>query len=127
VASDHAWLLVYDGQCAFCERCVALVQRWDRGGRVRAVPLQHTEAWQGTPGLTRSGLEQAMHLVSPRGQVFAGAGAAAPLLRVLPGGRILAAGLEIPFVRRAAAVVYAWVARHRHRLGCASPVCHRGD
>jgi acetyl esterase len=120
-------LLVYDGQCHFCDHCVALIRRWDGAGRVTAVPYQDTAAWAGIPGLSRDALEHAMHLVSPTGEVFAAAAAAPPLLRLLPGGRILAAPLALPAAGRIAAAVYRWVARHRHRLGCTSPACHRGD
>jgi len=121
------WLLVYDGQCSFCQRCVGLVQRWDRAGRVVAVPFQDVAAWQGVSGLSGEALAAAMHLVSPAGRVYAGAAAAAPLVRLLPGGAVVAALLDLPGVGPVASGAYRWVARHRHRLGCASPVCHRGD
>jgi acetyl esterase len=120
-------MLVYDGECRFCVRCVDLIRKWDGAGRVTAVPYQDTAAWDGIPGLSREALERAMHLVSPVGGVFAGAAAAPPLLRLLPGGRILAGPLALPAAGRVAAAAYRWVARHRHRLGCASPACHRGD
>jgi len=121
------WMLVYDGECPFCRRCVGLVRRWDRARRVELVPFQATESWEGTAGLSRPALERAMHLVSPAGRVYAGAAAAPPLLGLLPGGALLAAPLAWPGAERLAVAVYHWVARHRHRLGCASPVCRRGD
>jgi len=121
------WTLVYDGQCGFCRRWVDAVRRWDRADLVRAVSLQDTAAWEGLPGLTRAALEQAVHLVSPDGRAYAGAAAAAPLLRLLPGGRVLAAPLGLPGVPRLADAAYRWVARHRHRDGCGSPACRRGD
>ena len=42
--STREWTLIYDGDCAFCRRCVALLERWDRRGRVRAVPFQAEDA-----------------------------------------------------------------------------------
>jgi len=120
-------MLVYDGACPFCKQCVGLVRRWDRARRVALVPFQATASWEGTPGLSRPALERAMHLVSPAGQVYAGAAAAFPLLRLLPGGALLAAPLAVPGAERLAAAAYRWVARHRHRLGCASSACRRGD
>lgn len=123
----HSWILVYDGQCAFCRRWVAAVRRWDRSAQVRAVPLQDGAAWSGLPGLTRPALEEAVHLAAPDGRVWAGAAVARPLLALLPGGRLLAAPLALPGAQRLAAAAYRWVARHRHRDGCASPACRRGD
>lgn len=119
-------MLVYDGQCRFCECCVGLVRRWDVAGRVIAVPFQDAAAWREGPGLSREALETAMHLVSPAGRVYAGAAAAAPLLRLLPGGWVIAAPLGLPGIGRVASAAYRWVARHRHRMGCASPACRRG-
>ncbi len=124
---SHPWTLVYDGECGFCRRWVAAVRRWDRAGRVRAVPLQDGAAWEDLPGLTRPALEQAVHLVSPDGRVFAGAAAAPPLLALLPWGRILALPLALPGAGRVAAAGYGWIARHRHRDGCGSAACRRGD
>ena len=124
---QHPWLLVYDGQCPFCVSCVAVVRRWVGAQRIRPVPLQDERAWGGTPGLARPALERAMHLVAPDGRVFVGAEALAPLLRLLPRGGVWAAPLSLPGANRLAGVVYRWVARRRHRRGCASPVCRRGD
>jgi len=91
------------------------------------VTLQDEREWNGTPGLARPALERAMHLVAPDGRVFVGAEGIAPLLRLLPRGGIWAAPLALPGANRLAGAVYRWVARRRHRLGCASPVCRRGD
>jgi predicted DCC family thiol-disulfide oxidoreductase YuxK len=121
------WTLVYDGECRFCGRWVALIRRWDRSARVRAVAFQDAAAWEALPGLSRPVLESAVHLVSPEGRVYAGAAAAAPLLRLLPAGRLVAAPLRLPGAAGVAAATYRWVARHRHRLGCGSSSCRRGE
>jgi acetyl esterase len=121
------WTLVYDGECRFCGRWVALIRRWDRSARLHAVPFQDAAAWAALPGLSRPALESAVHLVSPQGRVYAGAAAATPLLGLLPGGRLAAAPLRLPGAAGVAAAAYGWVARHRHRLGCGSAICRRGD
>lgn len=124
---SHPWTLIYDGQCGFCRRWVGAVRRWDRFARVRVVPFQDGDAWQGVPGLALPALEEAVHLIGPDDRVYAGAAAARPLLALLPGGRWLAAPLALPGAQRLASAAYRWVARHRHRDGCASSACHRGD
>ena len=124
---EDRWTLVFDGQCRFCVAWVNRVRRRDRRGRLRLVPLQDEAAWSGVRGLTRASLERAVHLVSPAGRVYAGAAAAGPLLRLLPGGRVVAAPLALPGAERIAAAVYAWIARRRHRLGCGSKACSRHD
>jgi predicted DCC family thiol-disulfide oxidoreductase YuxK len=93
---------------------------------VRAVPFQQPGALYGLPAIPRAALESAMQLVSPSGEVCAGAAALPALLRLLPMGSPVAALFRIPGVPALAARVYAAVARNRHRLGCGSTVCRRG-
>lgn len=122
----HPWTLIYDGDCAFCRRCVALLARWDRHSRVRAVPFQEEEGLVGLPPIPLQALGQAMHLATPDGAVLLGAAAAPAILRLLPGGIPLAWAFAVPGVERLAAAVYGVVARNRHRLGCGSATCTRG-
>ena len=124
--STREWTLIYDGDCAFCRRCVALLERWDRRGRVRAVPFQAEDALVGLPSIPRAALHQAMHLVEPDGAVLAGAAAAPAILRLVPGGTPLAWVFAVPGVPRVAGAVYRVVARNRHRLGCGSATCAQG-
>jgi len=120
------WTLIYDGDCRFCRRSVALLRSWDRRGSLRAVSFQSDHDLESLPRISRSSLEQAMHLVAPDGGVLAGAAAAPVILRLLPGGRPLAWAFAIPGVPAVANAVYRAVARNRHRLGCGSTSCSRG-
>lgn len=122
-----AWTLVYDGDCAFCRRCVDLVGRWDVHRRVRAVTFQDPDGLAGLPPIPRPALEAAMHLVSPSGEVRAGAEAVPAILRLLPLGPAAAWVFAIPGVPALAARFYGAVARNRHRLGCGSNACRRGS
>ncbi len=55
------------------------------------------------------------HLVTPDGRMYSAGAAVSPLLRLLPGGRPLAAVADaFPKTTERA---YRWVARHRERLG----------
>jgi predicted DCC family thiol-disulfide oxidoreductase YuxK len=67
-----------------------------------------------------------MHLVSPTGDVKAGAEAMPAILRLLPAGAAAALLFRVPGVPALAARIYAAVARNRHRLGCGSTACQRG-
>jgi predicted DCC family thiol-disulfide oxidoreductase YuxK len=103
-----------------------VLKRWDRAGRVAAVPFQDGAALAALAiRLPRANLEGAMHLVHADGHVFVGAAAVPPLLRSLPGGPLLAGLFVLPGISRAAAAVYQWIARNRHRLPCGSAVCRR--
>jgi predicted DCC family thiol-disulfide oxidoreductase YuxK len=119
-APRHA--LVFDGHCRLCRRSVALVQAWDRGGRVECLPWQDPATLARFPMLSPEACERALQLVGPDGRVSEGAAAIERLLELLPRGGALAWMLRVPGIRRLADRAYRWVARHRLRLGC-GPHC----
>lgn len=110
---DHS--ILYDADCGFCTRSLARIMRWDRRGRLRAVPIQSEDGQRLLAPIPAERRLDSWHLVSPDGEIRS-AGAAAPsLLRLLPGGRVPAALLDaLPAATDAA---YAWVAAHRDLLG----------
>jgi predicted DCC family thiol-disulfide oxidoreductase YuxK len=120
----RTWVLLYDGDCAFCRRQVGFIERHDAEGRIEAVPFQ--EADLGDYGVTRQAAADAMHLVSPAGDVWSGAAAAREVLKLLRWLRPLAWLFYLPGAMFVAERVYRWIARRRHRFGCGSAVCRRG-
>ncbi len=118
------WLLIYDGDCGFCRRQIEIIERYDTQQLVQPVPFQGADLAR--YGLTRRATEEAMHLVSPSGEVWRGAAAAREIFRLLPRARPLVWLFKLPGSMFVAERVYAWVARRRHRFGCESEVCHRG-
>ncbi len=119
------WTLIYDGDCKFCRRQVNLIARWDRMDRLTAVPFQTAELE--LYGVSREAAEQAMQLVAPSGAVWSGAAAARELAGLLPTLRPFVWMFRVPGAMFLAERTYRWIARHRHRLGCESSVCRRGD
>lgn len=110
---DH--LILYDRTCGFCKWSLNKVLAWDgRRRRLRPVALQDEEAVQLLGGMPRERQLASWHLVLPDGRVRSGGAAAAPLARLLPGGRPLAWLLERS--PRATDRAYAGVAGNRDRL-----------
>ena len=104
-------VLVYDADCAFCQRWVA---RWRArtGDAIDDRPLQE-------PGLLRrlgvplSAASRSVQLVTPAGARYEGAEAVFRLLGRAPGLRLLARLARLPVARGVAASVYRVIARHR--------------
>jgi predicted DCC family thiol-disulfide oxidoreductase YuxK len=108
-------VLLYDSDCGFCRWSVDKVLAWDRGGRIRTIELQDPEADSLLGGMEEGVKMGSWHLVTPDGRVHSAAAAAPPLLRLLPGGKPLAAVLAaFPGVTERA---YRVVARNRDRFG----------
>jgi predicted DCC family thiol-disulfide oxidoreductase YuxK len=107
--------LLYDRDCGFCRWCLGKVLAWDRGRRLRPVPIQSEEADGLLAGMPEEDRLASWHLIDADGRVRS-AGAAFPdLLRLLPGGAPLAA-----FTARAPSATdraYRWVAGNRGRWG----------
>jgi predicted DCC family thiol-disulfide oxidoreductase YuxK len=111
---DRATLL-YDDDCGFCRWSAAKILRWDRRGSMRALPIQGPEAEALLADMDPARRRASWHLATTDGTVRSGAAAAAPLARMLPGGRPIGYAAELfPGLTRRA---YGLVARHRGTLG----------
>ena len=114
-------LLIYDGDCAFCQRCV------DLGGRLpEPVP---TESFQlldlGTFGLTPAQARAAAWWVGADGSLRRGHRAVAAVLAAQPrrGWRTAGWLIDHPPLSWLAAGGYMLVARFRHRLPGGTAQC----
>jgi len=103
-------IVFYDRECAFCRWSLRRVLAWDRGRRLRPVALQDPEA-ERLLGLDEGERMASWHLLTPDGVRTSAGAAVAPLLRLLPGGSVLARLADIS--PRAVEAGYAFVARHR--------------
>jgi predicted DCC family thiol-disulfide oxidoreductase YuxK len=107
--------MLYDADCGFCRWSLTKVLAWDRHHRLRPLALQTAEAGELLTEMDEATRMGSWHLVTAEGQRFSGGAAVAPLLRMLPGGRPLAAVASA--FPRTTNRAYRWVTRHRGRLG----------
>jgi predicted DCC family thiol-disulfide oxidoreductase YuxK len=84
-------VLLYDADCGFCRWCVAKALSWDGRGKLRPLALQDPEADELLAELAADERMRSWHLVADDGRRYSGGAAFAPLLRLLPRGRRLAA------------------------------------
>ena len=117
-------ILIYDGDCALCQKAVSLLKRLDWFGVVRYATARDTAALPVTePPLAPERLLQEMHLLPAEGgRVYHGFGAFRWLAWRLPLLWPLAPFLYLPGVPRFGQRLYLWVARNRFRL----LPCHGG-
>lgn len=107
-------VLVFDGDCAFCQRSV----EW---GRRHIATMPTTVAYQSANlvvlGLTEHECATAVQYVARDHQVCAAHDAvSAVLLGAGKGWWVLGALMHVPGVHWLCGVVYRWVARNRHRF-----------
>jgi predicted DCC family thiol-disulfide oxidoreductase YuxK len=110
---DH--ILLYDADCGFCRWSLDKILARDRDRRIRAVPLQSAEADTLLPGMEHEKKMASWHLVTPVGKIYSAGNAVAPLMRLIRGGRPVAAlANAAPGPTRAA---YRLVAKNRTFFG----------
>jgi len=105
----------FDEDCGFCRWSADRLRAWDRSGHLRFAPIQGPEGdrWLATMDpRTRMG---SWHVLTQDGRVRSGGAALPTTLRLLPGGRPLAAVFALSPV--ATERFYRWVVRHRARWG----------
>ena len=113
--SAGAYRILYDADCGFCRWTLAWLLRWDRRRRLEPVTLQDPEAEQLLAGCAQGQRMASWHLVDPDGSVHSAGVAIAPLLRLLPAGRVpAAAAARMPGL---AERVYRWTADRRSAFG----------
>lgn len=116
-------ILIFDGDCGFCTRSVALA------ARLRADPADFAiEAYQyldlAPYSLTNTQCDQALQWVDRAGNSHAAQHAVARLLSACAWYvRPLGGALRLPVINPLAGVVYRWVAAHRGQLPGGTPAC----
>jgi predicted DCC family thiol-disulfide oxidoreductase YuxK len=108
-------VVLYDADCGFCAWSTAKLLAWDRRHRLRPLALQDPQADVLLDGMAEERKMASWHLVEPDGRVHSAGGAFAPLLRLLPGGRLPAALAEA--APRVTTAVYSAAAGRRSTLG----------
>lgn len=106
-------ILLFDSDCPLCTFQSRLLSWMDWFNVVEMVPLNDARAAAIAPGITREDLLEAIHCITPTGEIHRGArairflGMRIPLL--VPTGLFL----WIPGVIKIAEIVYAFISKHR--------------
>ena len=125
--SPPRYYVFYDAQCRLCARSRRTVERLRPTADVVFVDVQDQAAMRRFPIVDRRAGFGQMFVLDPAGTVAGGYDALLSLLPTLRLLRPLRPLLRLRPVRALGRRVYAWVARHRYRLGgrvdCASGAC----
>ena len=122
-------LLIFDGDCAFCSRCVQFIER-----RIRRHP--RIQSWQRSDlvslGLTQEQCETAVQFVDRGSITSAHVAVARVLIYGKKGWSLLGYAMLLPGIKQVAGVVYRWVAKNRDRMPggtaeCALPQSERTE
>ena len=114
MATNNQPVLIWDGDCAFCSRCVKFVERRIKP---RAIIISYQKASLDELGLTDEQCSSALQWVDIDGRVCSGSRAVAALLRSSSGAwHVLGVLIDIPIIRLIAEGGYQLIARNRKHL-----------
>lgn len=110
--------LLFDGDCGICSWSADWVRTIDRRQQFVVQPYQsfpETDLQQF--GITYEQCEQKMHVITRQGKVYRGAfGVNYFLWQYWPWKALVVLIYAMPVILLAELIIYAWVARNRHRL-----------
>jgi predicted DCC family thiol-disulfide oxidoreductase YuxK len=112
------YTVVFDGTCKVCNRLAKVLRGWDHARLIEVVPSQAPGVMARFPWIPPKAFTEALQMVGPGGQTWAGAAAIEQILNVVPKGKLIAWVFKIPFVRVVADRFYKWFARNRYKMGC---------
>ncbi len=110
--------VLYDGSCPLCCRAVTRLKGWNSDGALEFLSSDSPRIETEFSWITKEQLAEALYLVGPGNQTWAGARAVEELVRILPRFRLVSWVFRLPFARAFARFGYRQIARNRNALGC---------
>lgn len=110
------YVVLYDGQCRFCDAGSRRLLKMARPGAIERVDFQQPGALEPFPGLTHDACMKQMYLVAPNGQLYAGFEAAVQAVATRRGVGWIAYLYYVPGIRQLCDLLYRWIASRRYRL-----------
>jgi predicted DCC family thiol-disulfide oxidoreductase YuxK len=118
--------LLYDGTCRFCTLGSERLVRLARPGVIQRVSSRDEAEMARLPERARAGIDRALQLVSPDGEVASGAEAVGRALATRPLWRLIVWVYWVPGIRQVTDWLYRIVARNRHRIMGRTDACDSG-
>lgn len=113
--------LVYDADCRFCIRSLAVLKRLDWFRLLDLVPSAEANRYDRLrDALAGADLQSAMYAVSARGHSYGGFEAFRQALLRLPLGALVVWAWYLPGARWLGTRCYGWVSQRRRHFGCSS-------
>ena len=127
VERPAADLIIYDGQCGFCQQQMRRLHRWDKQNKLAYLSLHDEQVSRRWPDLSQQQLMRQMCLITQDNQRYHGAEAFKYLSTTLPRLWPLAIIMHIPLSMPIWRWVYRVFAKQRYwlskRNACADEAC----
>jgi predicted DCC family thiol-disulfide oxidoreductase YuxK len=105
--------VLYDGECAICERLAAILRGFDFYGNLKLINFREQGALAGISHVSRSSLEQQINVIEPGGKLQAGYPALLRIARRVPAFSLLGVLGAVPGARQLGSPLYEKLTAHR--------------
>ncbi len=119
-------VVVYDGECRFCQWSIRRVQRLDSLDQFEYLPRQAEGAEARFPKLAESDFNTGLRFVVGGDDIRVGADAVYEIYRRMPPFHLVAWFYRVPVLHQFFRMCYALIARNRHWFGpveCDTEAC----
>ena len=113
-------VLIFDGDCAFCSSSARVLRKMTRD-TISVTPYQYIDLAE--LGLSQNQTSKAVYYVTQTETLSAAKAIAKCLMDSKTPWTVAGFLMNIPVVISVAELVYAWVAKNRHRLPGGTPEC----
>jgi predicted DCC family thiol-disulfide oxidoreductase YuxK len=110
-------VIVYDGECQFCQWSIRRIQKLDGGNQFEYLPRQANEVDVRFPRLAESDFNTGLRLVSESTRVSVGADAIYEIYRRMSPFHLITWLYRVPVFSTFFRVCYGLIASNRHRFG----------
>lgn len=114
--AEKKFKLLYDGECPFCRREIAMLKRFDRRGNLDMEDISTIGFDPGKYGLSRAEVNNSLHGILPNGRVVTRIDAIREAYRAVGMGWLVAPA-ALPGIHWTLNQLYDVFARNRIRLG----------
>jgi predicted DCC family thiol-disulfide oxidoreductase YuxK len=118
--------MLFDGNCRFCTQSAKKLARTLGPSRTKTVSFQDDGVLASFPGVTYEACMKRLHLVTPDGRVYSGAGAVARIFREFRFVGWLTYLYYVPVLKQLADLGYALIAKYRYKLFGRTHQCEPG-
>ena len=113
----YSRVIIFDGDCGFCQRSIRLGKRLDWFGRIEWLARLAPGVKNRFPQLKSEETQNRMISIRPDGKTYGGFFAVRDIAYHLPLTFLLAVLLYLPGVSLLGVPAYRWISKNRHRFG----------
>ena len=123
MVNANKYIVIFDGDCGFCQSTVNLIKKLDWLKSFEFTPFQNEGVLKKYNSVTKEMCEKEIYLVSENGKYYGGYDAFKIMSVYLPLTFLISWFFFLPGVVQIGRLVYKLIAKNRHKIKIGNKVC----